>query len=140
LRVAEAGALADRLREIFAGISRLISTYQPTECAIEQIFLDKNPAAALKLGQARGAAICAAAMQGLPVFEYSARTVKQAVVGRGAADKTQVAFMVKTLLSIPTERLAADASDALAIALCHERQQHALRLMPAAAFSRGRWR
>ncbi len=141
LRVAEAGALAERLRAIFMGLGTLIADYQPTECAIEEVFMAQNPASALKLGQARGAAVCAAAHAGLAVYEYSARTVKQAVVGRGGADKTQVAFMVKTLLQqSPAPDLALDATDALAVALCHERQRQLAPALAGAGFSRGRWR
>lgn len=141
LRVAEAGALAARLRAIFTGLTALIAEYQPTECAVEEVFMAQNPASALKLGQARGAAICAAAHAGLAVFEYSTRTVKQAVVGRGSADKTQVAFMVNTLLQLtPPQDLALDATDALAVALCHERQRQLTSVLAGAGFSRGRWR
>jgi crossover junction endodeoxyribonuclease RuvC len=86
--------------------------------AIEQVFMHKNADSALKLGQARGAAICATLNQGLPVFEYAARQVKQALVGKGSADKLQVQHMVKILLSIQGS-LQIDASDALAIGLCH---------------------
>lgn len=114
LRVA-AGALHERLQNIFSGIQSIIQQYEPIEAAIEQIFMHQNPGAALKLGQARGAAIVAL---GLPVAEYSARQVKQSVVGYGAADKSQVQQMVKALLNLPG-KLQADAADALAVALCH---------------------
>jgi len=92
------------------------------------VFMHKNADSALKLGQARGAAICAVQTAGLPVFEYAARQVKQAVVGKGAADKIQVQHMVKMLLSIQGT-LSLDASDALGISICHAHyQQTALRL------------
>jgi crossover junction endodeoxyribonuclease RuvC len=105
----------ERLRQIFLGIQKIIATYQPQEAAIEQIFMHANPNSALKLGQARGAAIVALDM---PVSEYSARQVKKSVVGSGAAGKDQVQFMVQRLLNV-TGQLQADAADALAVALCH---------------------
>ena len=118
----------DRLKQIFDGIVQVVEMYHPQQMAIEQVFMHKNADSALKLGQARGAAICAVQTTGLPVFEYAARQVKQAVVGKGAADKLQVQHMVKILLSIQGE-LSYDASDALGISICHAHyQQTALRL------------
>lgn len=118
----------DRLKQIFDGIVEIVDLYQPEQMAIEQVFMHKNADSALKLGQARGAAICAVQTSGLPVFEYAARQVKQAVVGKGGADKFQVQHMVKILLSIQGD-LSVDASDALAIGLCHSHyQQTALRM------------
>ncbi|SHE22394.1 crossover junction endodeoxyribonuclease RuvC [methanotrophic endosymbiont of Bathymodiolus puteoserpentis (Logatchev)] len=111
-----------RLKQIFAGISDVVEEYQPTEMAIEQVFMHKNADSALKLGQARGAAICAVQLFDIPVFEYAARQVKQAVVGKGSADKLQVQHMVKVLLGI-TGELQMDASDALGISLCHSNFQ-----------------
>lgn len=111
-----------RLKQIFAGISDVVKEYQPTEMAIEQVFMHKNADSALKLGQARGAAICAVQLFDIPVFEYAARQVKQAVVGKGSADKLQVQHMVKVLLGI-TGELQIDASDALGISLCHSNFQ-----------------
>ncbi|SCN46481.1 Crossover junction endodeoxyribonuclease RuvC [methanotrophic endosymbiont of Bathymodiolus azoricus (Menez Gwen)] len=111
-----------RLKQIFAGISDVVEEYQPTEMAIEQVFMHKNADSALKLGQARGAAICAVQLFDIPVFEYAARQVKQAVVGKGSADKLQVQHMVKVLLGI-TGELQIDASDALGISLCHSNFQ-----------------
>jgi crossover junction endodeoxyribonuclease RuvC len=99
--------------------------------AIEQVFLHKNADSALKLGQARGAAICAVLTAGLPVHEYSARQVKQAIVGRGAADKLQVRQMVKVLLRV-TGDFELDASDALGVAVCHAHHRQTLRRMAAA--------
>lgn len=120
-----------RLKQIFDGVSEIISVYQPRQMAIEQVFMHKNADSALKLGQARGAAICATLNQNLPVFEYAARQVKQALVGKGNADKLQVQHMVKILLSIQGE-IQIDASDALAIGLCHHHyQQTARRLQQA---------
>ena len=110
--------LALRLQTIFAGVSELIMQFQPDMFAIEQVFMAKNPDSALKLGQARGAAIVAATNNGLTIAEYSARQVKQAVVGTGGADKTQVQHMVKSILKLPGTPQA-DAADALAVALCH---------------------
>ncbi len=124
----EADYFPDRLKQIFDGIVQIIGMYHPEQMAIEQVFLHKNADSALKLGQARGAAICAVQTQGLPVFEYAARQVKQAVVGKGNADKLQVQHMVKMLLQIQGE-LQIDASDGLGLALCHAHyQQTALRL------------
>jgi crossover junction endodeoxyribonuclease RuvC len=109
----------DRLREIFAGIERVIREYQPTHFAIEDVFYSKNPRSALVLGEARGAAILAAAVAGIPVFEYSAREVKQSVTGNGAADKSQVSYMLGKMLGLAELPERADESDAIAIAMCH---------------------
>ena len=110
--------MAERLQTIFHSLATLIGEYRPGEFAIEQVFMARNPDSALKLGQARGAAIVAAANSGLAVHEYSARQVKQAVVGKGGADKAQVQHMVQVLLAL-SRKPQADAADALAIALCH---------------------
>jgi crossover junction endodeoxyribonuclease RuvC len=118
----EAEYFPDRLKQIFDGLVQIVDLYQPQQMAIEQVFMHKNADSALKLGQARGAAICAVQTKGLPVFEYAARQVKQAVVGKGNADKAQVQHMIKILLSIQGE-LALDASDALALALSHAHYQ-----------------
>jgi len=107
-----------RLLQIFTGISDIISHYSPDVVAIEDIFFANNVQSALKLGQARGAAIVAGVNSGLPVNEYTALQVKQAVVGHGRAAKEQVQQMVKVLLGLP-EIAQADASDALAVAICH---------------------
>lgn len=107
-----------RLKRIFECVSQVIEEFSPQEFAIEEVFLAKNANSALKLGQARGAAIVAAAMADLPVFEYAARRVKQSVVGSGNADKSQVQAMVQLLMSLESTPQA-DAADALAIALCH---------------------
>ena len=103
---------------LYESLQEVIRLYQPTEAAIERIFMYVNPAAALKLGQARGAAITALAHHHLVLSEYTARQVKQAVVGYGAAEKKQVQQMVKVLLAL-SGTPQVDASDALAIALCH---------------------
>ena len=107
-----------RLKTIFDGLITVINEYKPNEVAIENVFLSNNAQSALKLGQARGAAIVAAVHAGLSVCEYSALQVKQAVVGRGKAEKGQVQKMLTALLNLP-EIAQADASDALAVAICH---------------------
>ena len=123
-----------RLKQIFAGISDIVEQYQPGEMAIEQVFMHKNADSALKLGQARGAAICAVQLFDIPVFEYAARQVKQAVVGKGSADKLQVQQMVKILLGI-TGELQIDASDALGISLCHANYQQTHRRLQQGVYS-----
>lgn len=107
-----------RLKQIFDEIGEIIDTHQPAEVAIERVFMAKNPDSALKLGQARGAAICAVVGKGLSLAEYAPKEIKQAVVGGGGAEKTQVQHMVGILLGVPG-KLQADAADALAIALTH---------------------
>jgi crossover junction endodeoxyribonuclease RuvC len=109
---------SERLKQIFDEVSAIISDYAPHEAAVERVFMARNPDSALKLGQARGAAICAVVNRGISISEYAAREVKQSVVGTGSGDKTQVQHMVCVLLNI-TGRLQADAADALAIALTH---------------------
>lgn len=110
--------LPQRLLEIFNNINLLIKEFQPAEFAIEKVFISKNVDSALKLGQARGSAIVAAAQNHLNISEYSPNEVKQAIVGKGHADKTQVQHMIKVLLNLPISPQS-DAADALAIALCH---------------------
>ncbi len=111
-------SFSERLEKIFNELQTLVHHYKPTEAAIEQVFFHVNPNSALKLGQARGAAIVAAAVAKLIVSEYSARQIKQSVVGYGAASKQQVQQMVRVLLNL-TSTLQADAADALAVAICH---------------------
>ena len=118
-----AAAPAARLRLIFEGLRSLIREHVPAEIAVERVFVSRNADSALKLGQARGAALCAVP-EGVPVFEYAPRAIKLALVGSGAAEKFQVAHMVRTLLTL-RERPGADAADALAVAVCHA---HARRL------------
>ncbi len=120
--------LADRLRIVFDSISNLIADYHPDEVAIEKVFLSKNADSALKLGQARGVAIVAAAVHALDVAEYSALEVKKSVVGTGRATKDQVQHMVTAILGL-NRTPQADAADALAIALCHANARNNLRLM-----------
>lgn len=110
--------MANRLHQIYTGLCEVIQTYQPDECSIEQVFMNKNANSALKLGQARGAALVALASQGVLIAEYTPRAIKQAIVGYGGAEKNQVQHMVKVLLNL-SKTPQADASDALAIALCH---------------------
>ena len=107
-----------RLEHIFRGITAIIDKHTPDAVAVENIFFSNNVQSALKLGQARGAAVVACVTRGVPVFEYSALQVKQAVVGHGKAAKEQVQHMVKVLLNL-AEPAQADASDALAVAICH---------------------
>ncbi|MBE02776.1 crossover junction endodeoxyribonuclease RuvC [Marinobacter lutaoensis] len=128
--------MAERLRVIFQSLATLIGEYRPEEFAIEQVFMARNPDSALKLGQARGAAIVSAATSGLAVHEYSARQVKQAVVGTGGADKTQVQHMVQALLSL-SRPPQADAADALAVALCHAHMSQSVRRLSGAGRVRG---
>lgn len=112
------GAMPQRLGLIYDGVIALIERFQPTVFAIEEVFVARNPRSALVLGQARGVAIAAAVAHELPIFEYSARQVKKAVVGSGRANKEQVQHMVQILLDL-NGRPQADAADALAIGLCH---------------------
>ena len=113
-----AEALALRLDVLYRGLRAVVIEYRPTVAAVEETVINKNAGSSLKLGQARGVVLLAAAHAGLPVTEYAAKSVKRAVVGTGAADKRQVAMMVRTLL--PTSGVVSgDAADALAVALCH---------------------
>ncbi|MGR8947624.1 MAG: crossover junction endodeoxyribonuclease RuvC [Gammaproteobacteria bacterium] len=109
--------LAQRLKIIFQRLSEIVTDYAPHEVAIEKVFMSKNPDSAIKLGQARGVAMVACANHDLPIFEYSANEIKQAIVGRGHADKQQIQHMVNALLS--SDEQQADAADALAAAICH---------------------
>ena len=129
------GTLPERLKTIYEGIAEVVRSYQPLEMAIENVFMQKNAASALKLGQARGAAICAVITQAVDVHEYSPTQIKQAVVGRGHADKAQVQHMVTALLKLP-EPPQADAADALACALCHSNTRQSLDYLTAAQIAR----
>ncbi|MCE3025628.1 crossover junction endodeoxyribonuclease RuvC [Salinicola sp. DM10] len=136
--------LAQKLAQVYAGVAELIGRYRPQEFAIERVFMAKNPDSALKLGQARGTAIVCAANHGLPVHEYAARQIKQAVTGTGGAEKAQVQHMVTALLTLdalPPE----DAADALAIALTHAYARQGLvatssRRRSSGSAGRNRWR
>jgi len=112
------GALSLRLKAVYDGVCEIIASYQPTAFAAEKVFMARNADAALKLGQARGAALCAAVNHALNVHEYTALQIKRAVVGRGAAQKEQVQHMVRSLLALDRAP-PADAADALACAICH---------------------
>ena len=114
----ETSEMPERLKRIFAGIERIVKFHGPTEAAVEQVFMAQNPDSALKLGQARGAAIAALVNLDLQVAEYTARQIKQSVVGYGAADKEQVQMMVMKLLNLSIKPQQ-DAADALAAAICH---------------------
>ena len=118
IRAKQGQPLADRLLSIFEGLRGVIEAQRPHECAIEDVFNSKNPRSSLILGHARGAGILAARSMGIPVFEYSPLEVKRAVVGYGRAEKQQVQVMVKLILGIDG-RVAQDAADALAVAVCH---------------------
>jgi len=124
------GEFPERLGIIFGGVRDLVVEYRPNEVAVENVFVSKNASSALKLGQARGAAICAAICEDLSVFEYSPRSVKQAIVGKGSADKVQVQHMVCVLLQL-AETPVEDAADALAVALCHQHTQQSVNRMQA---------
>ncbi|WP_315043314.1 crossover junction endodeoxyribonuclease RuvC [Faucicola mancuniensis] len=147
--------MPERLKRIYFGVNRIVEHYQkytdePITTAIEQVFMASNPDSALKLGQARGAAITALVAKDLEVAEYTARQIKQAVCGYGAADKEQVQAMVMRLLNL-TIRPQADAADGLACAICHAYHQHSLAKIigsvtgnrlnqPTRSKKKGRWR
>lgn len=131
-------SLPERLQVIFSNLTEVIEEYQPSEFAIESVFMSKSAGSALKLGQARGAAIVAATTQQLPVSEYEARKIKQSVVGTGAADKHQVQHMVTSLLCL-SQSPQEDAADALAVALCHiNTQKHMISMAQSLRYRRGR--
>jgi crossover junction endodeoxyribonuclease RuvC len=133
-------SLPERLQLIFNAVSQLIQEYNPEAMSIEDVFMSINPRGALKLGQARGAAILAGTNAKLPVSEYSPRSVKLAVVGTGAADKKQIQMMVASLLKLSSEP-SEDAADALAVAICHGHSMRSQKLMSEAgvkSFARGR--
>ncbi|MDE0207924.1 MAG: crossover junction endodeoxyribonuclease RuvC [Candidatus Tectomicrobia bacterium] len=111
--------LPARLRRIYEGLSEVVRVWQPEAAVVEKVFFAENPKAALTLGQARGVAVLTIANAELPLVEYSALEIKQAVVGYGRAAKEQVQEMVRVLLSLPTAPRPADAADALAAAVCH---------------------
>lgn len=130
VRVTTAGALAQRLNELFDGVAAVVEAQRPLEAAVEETFVNVNPGSTLKLGQARGVVLLAPARAGLPVFEYAANLVKKSVVGTGHADKHQVATMVGRLL--PGIDATADAADALAVAICHAHHRASARRIEAA--------
>lgn len=112
------GELAARLKVLLEGLAEVIALHRPEQVVIEKVFVNVNPHSTLQLGQARGSAICAAVIAGLPVAEYTALQIKQAVVGKGHAGKEQVQHMVRRLLALPGDP-SPDAADALACAICH---------------------
>jgi len=118
IRSSPTGSLSERLSTILDGLAQVIESYHPTEAVVEKVFVNVNPQSTLLLGQARGAAICAAVLARLPVSEYTALQVKQSVVGVGNARKEQVQEMVRRLLNLPGAP-GTDAADALACAICH---------------------
>lgn len=139
IRTGEA-ALHERLKIIFDGLSQVIAEVRPDEVAIEAVFMNRNADSALKLGRAQGAAMCAAVNQSLAVTEYTPAQIKQAVVGKGNAAKTQIQHMVKILLGLSASPQA-DASDALAVALTHVHIRQTLnRVSRVHAFRQGRMR
>ena len=130
---------AARLRIIFEGLQALLSEHHPHEVAIERVFVSRNADSALKLGQARGAALCAVPAA-VPIFEYAPRAVKLAVVGSGGAEKFQVAHMIRVLLAL-RESPGADAADALAVAVCHAHaRQYGASVRQHGARARHAWR
>ncbi|MFM1896822.1 MAG: hypothetical protein RLZZ385_1896 [Pseudomonadota bacterium] len=132
-------SLPQRLRQIFDGICAVIERHAPQQAAVEQVFMGRNAASALKLGQARGSAVVACLHHDLPLEEYSARQVKLALVGRGGAEKQQVQHMVKAILGLQ-ETLQEDAADALAVAICHAHTHTSLiRMAGAGSFRHRRW-
>jgi crossover junction endodeoxyribonuclease RuvC len=112
------GELAARLKTLLEGLNQVIAAHGPAQVVVEKVFVNVNPQSTLALGQARGTAICAAVLAGLPVAEYTALQVKQSVVGNGHAAKEQVQEMVRRLLALPGAP-SSDAADALACAICH---------------------
>ncbi len=148
VRMKNNDALPERLKTIYEGIRDIVDLHKPQVMAIEQVFMKINVNSALKLGQARGAAICAGVMQLLPVYEYSPTQIKQAIVGKGNAAKAQVQHMVVALLKLKGVPQA-DAADALACALCHSHTHQTLQqinkstvtpLNPLQGMRRGRLR
>jgi crossover junction endodeoxyribonuclease RuvC len=130
---AETGTLPARIKIILDGVSEVIALHAPSEVAIEQVFVNVNPQSTLLLGQARGTAICAAVLSGLPITEYTALQIKQAVVGKGHATKPQVQEMVRRLLGL-AKPPGTDAADALACAICHAHGGQGLGRLATAGF------
>lgn len=119
IKVSSKITIPKRLKKIYEELEEIMEKHKPDGMAIENLFFAKNVQAALKLGQAKGVAILAAAKKGVPVFEYSPLEVKQSVVGHGSAEKKQVQYMVKTLLGLKAVPHPPDLADALALAICH---------------------
>ena len=138
IRTPDAG-LDRRLKAILEGLGEVIAEHQPAQVTIEKVFVNVNPSSTLLLGQARGTAICAAVLHGLPVAEYTALQVKQAVVGNGHAQKRQVQDMVRRLLQLGADP-SPDAADALACAICHAHGGQGLGRLATAGFRMKRGR
>ena len=130
IKVATGGTLAERLHELFEGVTGVVVAHHPVEAAVEETFVNANPGSTLKLGQARGVVMLAPARAGLPVYEYAANLVKKSVTGAGHADKQQIAMMVGRLL--PGVEATADAADALAVAICHAHHRATAKRVEAA--------
>ncbi|WP_036262439.1 crossover junction endodeoxyribonuclease RuvC [Methylocapsa aurea] len=133
----EKAALAQRLRQLYEGLLAVIAAHEPQEAAVEETFVNRDPQSALKLGQARGIALVAPALAGLPVAEYAANLIKKTVVGTGHAEKAQIAMMVKFLLPL-SEAKSADAADALAVAITHAQLRMSRKWSDAPAIRDGR--
>jgi crossover junction endodeoxyribonuclease RuvC len=118
LNLLAAESFPQRLRILLDGLAEIMERFQPQEVAIERVFMARNPDSALKLGQARGAAMCAAVLRDLPIHEYAAKEIKLAVVGTGGAQKAQIQHMIGLILNL-SGGLQADAADALAVAITH---------------------
>jgi len=127
---AKGDAITDRLQQIYSRLTEIICEHQPHAAAIEKVFMHQNVLSALKLGQARGAALVALGVNGFDCAEYSPREIKQAVVGYGAASKNQVQHMIQQLLRL-TKPPTADAADALAVAICHANRLPLMRKLAA---------
>jgi crossover junction endodeoxyribonuclease RuvC len=134
----KADTLGDKLGIIFAEVGKIVTTWKPESMAIEQVFVKHNVDSALKLGQARGAAICAAVQAQLPIGEYTPRAIKKAVVGSGAADKQQIQHMIQRLLGLDSLPQS-DEADALAIAICHAHHVKVRSTGVVTGTRRGRW-
>jgi crossover junction endodeoxyribonuclease RuvC len=132
--------IGEKLKTIFDALSQLVQEVNPHEFAIEKVFMHRNADSALKLGQARGAAICAVSTHDIPVWEYTPTQIKQSIVGKGNATKEQIQHMVRILLNLPGYPQA-DAADALAAALCHAHTRNTLvQMQGVRGMSRGRFR
>ncbi len=131
------GSMAGRLKDLHDSLTEVVDMYRPEEAAVEETFLNKNPGSTLKLGHARGVVLLVPALFGLEVAEYSAKSVKQSVVGTGAASKDQIEMMVRTLLP-GCNPSGSDASDALAVAICHGHRAGTKRIWEAPAIAGAR--
>jgi crossover junction endodeoxyribonuclease RuvC len=119
LRTEKGDGTGKRLQQLFQGINRLLEEYRPDVMAVEELFFNRNVTTAITVGQARGVALLAASLQGIPIGEYTPLQVKQAVVGYGRAEKQQVQYMIQRILGLPEAPKPDDAADALAVAVCY---------------------